>query len=694
MLSENGFPHGRMVQSAGNGSDGWHQSPWINSTTNESDTTVDVPTSAPTDSPAPSPSPSEFPSFAPSGTAKPTNEPTASPTDSPAPSPAPSIMPSDVPSRSPSLGPTMEPTTTPYPTGKPSASPSQVPTLTPSASPTPAPTVSARPSQLPSSHPSQLPTVAPSNRPSASPTFVGTQKTFFQAQFPLEALLTDTQQEAFVEGTEEWIPQADVGEGSALWQPVVEIQKQQLVHVTNERPIRYLQSDSEATTEENTTSNMALEVEFEVTVVYKGSDKEFNLFTALNPLIQMPDPFWIHMLGNYNDLFLQLRPSSTIPPALVTGPDSGNLVNLSSAGTAVIAVIIVVAVGLGIAAVTVGVREYQLALRGRELHSPQGDTTDEFFQEGEEMLPLPANPYPAQHSENYPDNQNSLQGMNGPEDAPIHQYPVAPGDPVMFYEPSNENTYPHAARGPRDDSLGEIFRGNSVYGRTGSDPPTAKSAAEAAASGSYMRRRALMDDNSRQSLESSAVAGTSQPGYQEQSHEILLTKSMGGTLGAAEFPTSPSEFTASRVSSHYTNSMASMGDRNRNGGAYSEASRYHDSGSGTLGARPLAHDQQKRRSLRTNPSFDSSAVPRAGLYDVFAPSGPIGIIVDTTKDGPAVHSLKASSPMRGLINPGDLIVALDDKDTRGMTAATLTRLMAKKAHQRERKITLLANDQY
>jgi C-terminal processing protease CtpA/Prc len=54
--------------------------------------------------------------------------------------------------------------------------------------------------------------------------------------------------------------------------------------------------------------------------------------------------------------------------------------------------------------------------------------------------------------------------------------------------------------------------------------------------------------------------------------------------------------------------------------------------------------------------------------------------------------LKRTSPMLGLINPGDLIVGLDDEDTRGMTAATLTRLMARKSAQKERKITLLTTD--
>jgi hypothetical protein len=106
----------------------------------------------------------------------------------------------------------------------------------------------------------------------------------------------------------------------------------------------------------------------------------------------------------------------------------------------------------------------------------------------------------------------------------------------------------------------------------------------------------------------------------------------------------------------------------------------------TLGARPLpATDQNQRSSL-------GSMAKKAGSYDVFAPSGPIGIVVDTSKEGPAVHSLKSTSPMLGLINPGDLIVALDDEDTRTMTAAALTRLMAKKSRQKERKITLLAMD--
>jgi hypothetical protein len=116
----------------------------------------------------------------------------------------------------------------------------------------------------------------------------------------------------------------------------------------------------------------------------------------------------------------------------------------------------------------------------------------------------------------------------------------------------------------------------------------------------------------------------------------------------------------------------------------------------TLGARPMgtAGSFDEAREEEDQRSTLSSVIKRAGAYDVYAPSGPIGIVVDTSKEGPSVHSLKSHSPMMGLITPGDLIIALDDIDTRNMSAAALTRLMAKKSRQRERKITLFSVDGY
>lgn len=97
------------------------------------------------------------------------------------------------------------------------------------------------------------------------------------------------------------------------------------------------------------------------------------------------------------------------------------------------------------------------------------------------------------------------------------------------------------------------------------------------------------------------------------------------------------------------------------------------------------------KTTRTAYSFGSpiSAMSRKDkLFDVNAPPGPLGIIIDTTPDGPMIHSLKPTSQLLGLVNPGDLIVGLDGVDTRNMTAATFTRLMAKRS-QGERQMTLL-----
>ena len=87
-------------------------------------------------------------------------------------------------------------------------------------------------------------------------------------------------------------------------------------------------------------------------------------------------------------------------------------------------------------------------------------------------------------------------------------------------------------------------------------------------------------------------------------------------------------------------------------------------------------DPGRTRSLR-----------KGKYYDVHAPAGPLGIIIDTTPEGPMIHSLKPTSHLLGKVSPGDLIVGLDNVDTRNMTAATFTRLMAKRS-QGERKISL------
>jgi len=81
--------------------------------------------------------------------------------------------------------------------------------------------------------------------------------------------------------------------------------------------------------------------------------------------------------------------------------------------------------------------------------------------------------------------------------------------------------------------------------------------------------------------------------------------------------------------------------------------------------------------------------PKNDLYQCHAPSGPLGIVVDTTPLGPRVRSLNPLSPIFGLISPGDVIVGVDEVDTVGMEAGDFWQVVSRKANQQERFLTIL-----
>jgi len=166
--------------------------------------------------------------------------------------------------------------------------------------------------------------------------------------------------------------------------------------------------------------------------------------------------------------------------------------------------------------------------------------------------------------------------------------------------------------------------------------------------------------------------------------------------GASEVP---SEFRSVANSSAYSNGVASS---TFDAEAHERALQRVRNSANTLGAAfndmPIYYDDDESgvasAAYSAAPSVATVEKSIDGIgYDVFAPPGPLGMVVDTIEKGCIVHSLKKNSPMQGLINPGDLIVALDDFDVRKMDAASLTKLMAKKSQQKERKFTLIPNDQ-
>jgi len=50
--------------------------------------------------------------------------------------------------------------------------------------------------------------------------------------------------------------------------------------------------------------------------------------------------------------------------------------------------------------------------------------------------------------------------------------------------------------------------------------------------------------------------------------------------------------------------------------------------------------------------------------ECFAPPGKLGIVIDTTPEGPVIHKVNPGSPLEGIVWPGDIIIAIDDVDTR------------------------------
>ncbi|GKZ00228.1 hypothetical protein MPSEU_000975700 [Mayamaea pseudoterrestris] len=76
---------------------------------------------------------------------------------------------------------------------------------------------------------------------------------------------------------------------------------------------------------------------------------------------------------------------------------------------------------------------------------------------------------------------------------------------------------------------------------------------------------------------------------------------------------------------------------------------------------------------------------------ITAPAGKLGIVIDTTLEGPVIHKVNLLSPLEGLLKAGDIIVAINDVDTRAMGSSAITALMIKTANQK-RTLTILTNE--
>lgn len=103
----------------------------------------------------------------------------------------------------------------------------------------------------------------------------------------------------------------------------------------------------------------------------------------------------------------------------------------------------------------------------------------------------------------------------------------------------------------------------------------------------------------------------------------------------------------------------------------------HD-GSDTTGS-PQRLDQSPLKSPITSDII---------CQDVVAPPGKLQIVIHSTKDGPAIHSVKSGSVLEGRLFAGDLILSVNDVDCRNVSAEEVMEMMARSSAE-DRKLTVL-----
>ncbi len=83
------------------------------------------------------------------------------------------------------------------------------------------------------------------------------------------------------------------------------------------------------------------------------------------------------------------------------------------------------------------------------------------------------------------------------------------------------------------------------------------------------------------------------------------------------------------------------------------------------------------------------AKQREEYFDIYAPGGKLGVVIDTPNSGaPVVHNIKETCPIADQLRVGDKLIAVDDEDVRSMTAVKVSKLISQKSNNPTRKFTI------
>ena len=90
-------------------------------------------------------------------------------------------------------------------------------------------------------------------------------------------------------------------------------------------------------------------------------------------------------------------------------------------------------------------------------------------------------------------------------------------------------------------------------------------------------------------------------------------------------------------------------------------------------------DTQIPKSISGSPQRSISSALKATMeeHDIEAPPGKMGIVIDTTLEGPMIHTVKPGGPMAGKMFAGDIIVKINGEETKAMNSTAINAIMVK-----------------
>jgi C-terminal processing protease CtpA/Prc len=89
-------------------------------------------------------------------------------------------------------------------------------------------------------------------------------------------------------------------------------------------------------------------------------------------------------------------------------------------------------------------------------------------------------------------------------------------------------------------------------------------------------------------------------------------------------------------------------------------------------------------------SFEEQFVDQDERFEVLAPAGKLGMVIDTPSGGvPVVHAIKDNSVLSDAVRVGDRLISVDGEDCSAMTAMQVSKLISLKANNSTRTLVFI-----